>query len=154
MKRCPSTELAPCWRATATGREIDSDSGLTYWARWYEPQQGRFISEGPLGAACPSDRLLMQQDALAVIDFYMETLSMEERNDENAHLPSSKHRLSTRIKAAKNSRTPFKLDRDHVPGGTGDWLQRRLNYSGFLPTRETEGEGLATGKVVSGWIVS
>ncbi len=33
-----------------TGRESDSDTGLIYYrARWYEPQQGRFISEDPIG---------------------------------------------------------------------------------------------------------
>lgn len=36
-------------RYTYTGREIDFDTGLTYYrARWYDPQQGRFISEDPL----------------------------------------------------------------------------------------------------------
>ncbi len=36
-------------RYTYTGRETDLDSGLMYYrARWYEPQQGRFISEDPL----------------------------------------------------------------------------------------------------------
>jgi RHS repeat-associated protein len=37
-------------RYTYTGREIDSDVGLMYYrARWYDPQQGRFISEDPIG---------------------------------------------------------------------------------------------------------
>lgn len=37
-------------RYTYTGREIDADSGLMYYrARWYDPQQGRFISEDPIG---------------------------------------------------------------------------------------------------------
>jgi len=37
-------------RYTYTGRELDADSGLIYYrARWYEPQQGRFISQDPIG---------------------------------------------------------------------------------------------------------
>jgi RHS repeat-associated protein len=37
-------------RYTYTGREIDPDSGLMYYrARWYDQQQGRFISEDPIG---------------------------------------------------------------------------------------------------------
>jgi RHS repeat-associated protein len=37
-------------RYTYTGREIDSDNGLLYYrARWYDPGQGRFISEDPIG---------------------------------------------------------------------------------------------------------
>lgn len=37
-------------RYTYTGREIDSDTGLMYYrARWYDPQQGRFNSEDPIG---------------------------------------------------------------------------------------------------------
>lgn len=37
-------------RYTYTGREAESDVGLMYYrARWYNPQQGRFISEDPLG---------------------------------------------------------------------------------------------------------
>ena len=37
-------------RHTYTGREIDSDTGLMYYrARWYDPQQGRFVSEDPIG---------------------------------------------------------------------------------------------------------
>ncbi len=39
-------------RYTYTGREIDSDIGLMYYrARWYDPQQGRFVSEDPIGLA-------------------------------------------------------------------------------------------------------
>lgn len=35
-----------------TGRERDADTGLYYYrARWYDPQQGRFISEDPIGLA-------------------------------------------------------------------------------------------------------
>ncbi|MEK6282276.1 MAG: RHS repeat-associated core domain-containing protein [Acidobacteriota bacterium] len=37
-------------RYTYTGREIDADAGLMYYrARWYDPQQGRFTSEDPIG---------------------------------------------------------------------------------------------------------
>ena len=37
-------------RYTYTGREFDLDTGLmNYRARWYDPQQGRFISEDPIG---------------------------------------------------------------------------------------------------------
>lgn len=33
-----------------TSRELDSTTGLMYYrARWYEPQQGRFLSEDPIG---------------------------------------------------------------------------------------------------------
>jgi RHS repeat-associated protein len=33
-----------------TGRELDADTGLMYYrARWYDPQQGRFLSMDPLG---------------------------------------------------------------------------------------------------------
>ena len=39
-------------RYTFTSRELDSTIGLMYYrARWYEPQQGRFISEDPIGEA-------------------------------------------------------------------------------------------------------
>jgi len=35
-----------------TGRERDDTTGLIYYrARWYDPQQGRFISEDPIGLA-------------------------------------------------------------------------------------------------------
>jgi RHS repeat-associated protein len=37
-------------RYSFTGREADSETGLLYYrARWYDPQQGRFISQDPLG---------------------------------------------------------------------------------------------------------
>ncbi|MGH9874512.1 MAG: RHS repeat-associated core domain-containing protein [Pyrinomonadaceae bacterium] len=37
-------------RFTYTGREFDSETGLMFYrARWYDPQQGRFISEDPIG---------------------------------------------------------------------------------------------------------
>jgi RHS repeat-associated protein len=37
-------------RYTYTGREADADTGLLYYrARWYEPKEGRFISEDPIG---------------------------------------------------------------------------------------------------------
>ncbi|MGH9904915.1 MAG: RHS repeat-associated core domain-containing protein, partial [Pyrinomonadaceae bacterium] len=36
-------------RYTYTGREIDSDTSVMYYrARWYDPEQGRFISEDPI----------------------------------------------------------------------------------------------------------
>src|SRR6185503_20836097 len=36
-------------RYTFIGRESDSDTGLMYYrARWYDPTQGRFISEDPI----------------------------------------------------------------------------------------------------------
>jgi RHS repeat-associated protein len=36
-------------RYTYTSRELDSDAGLMYYrARWYDPYQGRFISEDPI----------------------------------------------------------------------------------------------------------
>jgi RHS repeat-associated protein len=39
-------------RYTYTGREVDSDTGLMFYrARWYDPHQGRFISEDPIGLA-------------------------------------------------------------------------------------------------------
>src|SRR6185312_5348875 len=35
-----------------TGRERDPDTGLLFYrARWYDPQQGRFLSEDPAGLA-------------------------------------------------------------------------------------------------------
>jgi len=35
---------------TYTGREFDADTGLIYYrARWYDPQQGRFVSMDPVG---------------------------------------------------------------------------------------------------------
>jgi RHS repeat-associated protein len=37
-------------RYTYTGREFDAETGLVYYrARWYEPAQGRFTAEDPLG---------------------------------------------------------------------------------------------------------
>ena len=37
-------------RYTYTGREADTETGLMYYrARWYDPGQGRFISEDPIG---------------------------------------------------------------------------------------------------------
>jgi RHS repeat-associated protein len=45
----PVSGSAPT-RYTYTGREIDSDMDLTYYrARWYSSQQGRFLSEDPIG---------------------------------------------------------------------------------------------------------
>jgi RHS repeat-associated protein len=39
-------------RYTFTGRERDASTGLMYYrARWYDPKQGRFISEDPAGFA-------------------------------------------------------------------------------------------------------
>ena len=39
-------------RYNYTGRELDSEIGLIYYrVRWYDPQQGRFISEDPIGFA-------------------------------------------------------------------------------------------------------
>ena len=39
-------------RYTYTGRELDAETGLVYYrARWYDPGQGRFISEDPIGIA-------------------------------------------------------------------------------------------------------
>ncbi|MBS1786235.1 MAG: RHS repeat-associated core domain-containing protein, partial [Acidobacteria bacterium] len=33
-----------------TGREVDSLTGLMHYrSRWYDPQQGRFMSEDPIG---------------------------------------------------------------------------------------------------------
>ncbi|MGH9959746.1 MAG: RHS repeat domain-containing protein, partial [Pyrinomonadaceae bacterium] len=41
---------SPAIRYTYTGREIESELGLMYYrARWYDPQNGRFISEDPIG---------------------------------------------------------------------------------------------------------
>jgi RHS repeat-associated protein len=35
-----------------TGRELDSSTGLMFYrARWYDPQQGRFLTEDPAGLA-------------------------------------------------------------------------------------------------------
>lgn len=43
----PNTSLS---RYGYTGRETDSLTGLMYYrARWYDPQQGRFLSEDPIG---------------------------------------------------------------------------------------------------------
>jgi RHS repeat-associated protein len=40
---------SPTTRHTFTGRELDPDTGLLYYrARWYNQQQGRFISEDPI----------------------------------------------------------------------------------------------------------
>jgi RHS repeat-associated protein len=40
-----------------TGRELDSATGLMYYrARWYDPRQGRFISEDPVGLAGGSNQ--------------------------------------------------------------------------------------------------
>jgi len=37
-------------RYTYTGREIDTDTGLMYYrSRWYDPVQGRFVGEDPIG---------------------------------------------------------------------------------------------------------
>lgn len=39
-------------RYAFTGREFDGDTGLYHYrARWYDPKQGRFISEDPIGFA-------------------------------------------------------------------------------------------------------
>ncbi len=44
------TSGSPSTRYTYTGREGDSDLGLMYYrARWYDPSQGRFVSEDPIG---------------------------------------------------------------------------------------------------------
>jgi RHS repeat-associated protein len=46
------TSGSPFTRYGYTGRERDSTTGLMYYrARWYDPQQGRFISEDPLGVS-------------------------------------------------------------------------------------------------------
>ncbi len=43
-------------RFTHTGHELDSDTGLVYYrARWYDPQQGRFVSEDPIGVEASSN---------------------------------------------------------------------------------------------------
>jgi RHS repeat-associated protein len=37
-------------RYTYTNREFDADTGLMYYrARWYDPREGRFLSEDPIG---------------------------------------------------------------------------------------------------------
>jgi RHS repeat-associated protein len=37
-------------RYTYTGREFDSETGLMYYrARWYDPREGKFVSEDPIG---------------------------------------------------------------------------------------------------------
>jgi RHS repeat-associated protein len=39
-------------RYTYTGRELDADNGLMFYrARWYQPEEGRFASEDPIGFA-------------------------------------------------------------------------------------------------------
>ena len=44
------TSSPPATRYTFTGREFDTDTKILYYrARWYDPDQGRFISEDPLG---------------------------------------------------------------------------------------------------------
>jgi RHS repeat-associated protein len=44
------TGSSPSTRYTFTSRELDSETGLLYYrARWYDPQQGRFVSEDPIG---------------------------------------------------------------------------------------------------------
>jgi RHS repeat-associated protein len=44
------TAGSPATRYTYTGRELDLDTGLMYYrARWYDLEQGRFISEDPIG---------------------------------------------------------------------------------------------------------
>jgi RHS repeat-associated protein len=44
------TSGSPFTRYTYTGRETDADTGLLYYrARWYDPQQGRFLSDDPIG---------------------------------------------------------------------------------------------------------
>jgi RHS repeat-associated protein len=43
------TTGAASTRYTYTGREFDAETGLMYYrARWYDPQQGRFLSEDPI----------------------------------------------------------------------------------------------------------
>jgi RHS repeat-associated protein len=45
-----TTSGSPLSRYTFTGREYDSDTDVMYYrARWYDPEQGRFISEDPIG---------------------------------------------------------------------------------------------------------
>jgi RHS repeat-associated protein len=47
-----NTEGSATSRYGYTGRERDALSGLMYYrARWYDPQQGRFIHEDPIGIA-------------------------------------------------------------------------------------------------------
>jgi RHS repeat-associated protein len=46
------TAGSPNTRYGYTGRELDAATGLMYYrARWYDPQQARFITEDPIGFA-------------------------------------------------------------------------------------------------------
>jgi RHS repeat-associated protein len=47
---CGSSSGSSSTRYGYTGREMDEATGLMYYrARWYDPQQSRFISEDPIG---------------------------------------------------------------------------------------------------------
>jgi RHS repeat-associated protein len=62
-----------------TGREMDSQTGLMYYrARWYDPQQSRFISEDPIGGmnqyTYGSNNPIIYGDPLGLDGWVMPTL--------------------------------------------------------------------------------
>ncbi|MGH9962197.1 MAG: RHS repeat-associated core domain-containing protein, partial [Pyrinomonadaceae bacterium] len=110
-------------RYTYTGRELDSEVGLMYYrARSYDPQQGRFISEDPIGLFGGINLFTYVQNN--PIRFFDPSGLCPQKSSTNQTQPCDRSRAATQRAAQSVAR--------RIPGarvGTQDgWLI--INFSG------------------------